>query len=165
MRPIVFVGPMGAGKTTLGKKLAKSMGLEFIDTDKKIESLHGSISKLFADKGEDHFRSLEESVLSDSLKDNRVIATGGGIVLSQSNRSSLKDAFVVFLDTTMDSVIGRVNTDKRPLLRDNPERWQAIYDQRLPLYKEVASITVFTGNRPIKDLLSEIQSKVEGHEL
>ena len=85
--------------------------------------------------------------------------------MSQSNRSALKHAFVVFLDTTMDSVIGRVNTDKRPLLRDNPERWQSIYDQRLPLYKEVASITVFTGNRPIKDLLSEIQSKVESHEL
>jgi shikimate kinase len=77
----------------------------------------------------------------------------------------MKQGFVVFLDSTQEAVIGRVNLDKRPLLKDQPERWQEIYNQRLPLYKEVADIEVFTGTRPIKDLLNEISEKIEQHEL
>ena len=165
MRPIIFVGPMGAGKTTLAKKLAKQLGREFIDTDKLIENEHGPIAEIFDNKGEPHFRALEEEAFSNAVQQGAVIATGGGVVLSEVNRSLMKQGLVVFLDSTQDAVVGRVNLEKRPLLRDNPDRWQEIYDERLPLYKEVSDIEVFTGTRPIKDLLGEIGEKIEQHEL
>jgi shikimate kinase len=165
MRPIIFVGPMGAGKSTLAKKLAKNLDRVFIDTDRTIEAEHGSISEIFETKGEGYFRSLEERAFSEAIQQGAVVATGGGVVLSEVNRNLMKQGFVVFLDSTQEAVIGRVNLDKRPLLKDHPDRWQEIYDQRLPLYKDVADIEVFTGTRPIKDLLNEISEKIEQHEL
>lgn len=163
MSCIVLVGPMGAGKTTLGKKLAKSLDLSFSDTDKIIEKQHGSIVKIFESQGEETFRNYETSALVEALKVGGVVATGGGVVLREENRRALSGHNVIFLDTNADSVKNRVNLLKRPLLRDNPERWGEIYLQRLELYKSVAKGTVFTGNRPIKVLLEELKAKVENH--
>lgn len=163
MSCIVLVGPMGAGKTTLGKKLAKSLDLSFSDTDKIIEKQHGSIVKIFESQGEETFRNYETSALVEALKVGGVVATGGGVVLREENRRTLSGHNVIFLDTNAESVKNRVNLLKRPLLRDNPERWQEIYLQRLELYKSVAKGTVFTGNRPIKVLLEELKAKVENH--
>lgn len=165
MRPIIFIGPMGAGKSTLGKKLAKQLGRDFIDTDRVIESEHGSITDIFEASGEEYFRTLEERAFKSAMEKGGVIATGGGVVLSKANRDIMNSGLVVFLDSTKDAVVERVNLEKRPLLKDNPDRWQEIYDQRLPLYREAADIEVFTGTRPIKDLLSEINEKIEHHEL
>ena len=165
MRPIIFIGPMGAGKSTLGKKLAKQLGRDFIDTDRVIESEHGSITDIFEASGEEYFRTLEERAFKSAMERGGVIATGGGVVLSKANRDLMNSGLVVFLDSTKDAVVERVNLEKRPLLKDNPDRWQEIYDQRLPLYREAADIEVFTGTRPIKDLLSEINEKIEHHEL
>ena len=161
MSCIVLVGPMGAGKTTLGKKLAKSMGLPFSDTDKIIEKLHGPIVKIFETQGEEVFRGYEVDALAEALNTGGIVATGGGVVLREENRRALSGHQVIFLDTNFESVIARVNLLKRPLLRDNPERWQEIYSQRLALYKTVAKQTLFTGNRPIKVLLEELKAKVE----
>jgi shikimate kinase len=77
----------------------------------------------------------------------------------------MRSSLVVLLDTNYESVIGRVNIDKRPLLRDDPGGWSSIYEERIPIYKSLADLTIFTGNRPIRDLLEELQSKVKGHEL
>lgn len=160
---IVLVGPMGAGKSTLGKKLAKSLQLPFSDTDKLIERVHGPIVKIFEVEGEEVFRDYEELALAQALESDGVVATGGGAVLRERNRQALRGHRVIFLDTNSESVLRRVNLLKRPLLRDNPERWQEIYLQRLNLYKSVASHTLFTGNRPIKALLDELKAKVEDH--
>lgn len=165
MRSIIFIGPMGAGKSTLGKKLAKQLGRDFIDTDRVIEAEHGSITDIFEANGEEYFRTLEERAFKSAVEKGGVIATGGGVVLSKANRDLMNSGLVVFLDSTQDAVVERVNLEKRPLLKDNPDRWQEIYDQRLPLYREAADIEVFTGTRPIKDLLSEINEKIEHHEL
>lgn len=165
MRPIIFVGPMGAGKSTLAKKLAKQLGRDFVDTDRLIEAEHGPITDLFDSQGEAHFRAIEEAAFETAVETAGVVATGGGVVLSSRNRDLMKRGVVVFLDSTQDAVVGRVNLDKRPLLKNNPERWQEIYDQRLPLYREVSDVEVFTGTRPIKDLLAEISEKIEHHEL
>ena len=165
MHPIIFVGPMGAGKSTLAKKLAKQLGRDFVDTDRLIEAEHGPITEIFDSKGESHFRDLETAAFETAIDTAGVVATGGGVVLSSNNRELMKRGVVVFLDTTQDAVVGRVNLEKRPLLKNNPDRWQEIYDQRLALYKEVADIEVFTGTRPIKDLLAEISEKIEHHEL
>jgi shikimate kinase len=165
MYPIIFVGPMGAGKSTLAKKLAKQLGRDFVDTDRLIEAEHGPITEIFDSKGESHFRDLETAAFKTAIDTAGVVATGGGVVLSSNNRELMKKGVVVFLDTTQDAVVGRVNLEKRPLLKNNPDRWQEIYDQRLALYREVADIEVFTGTRPIKDLLAEISEKIEHHEL
>jgi len=165
MHPIIFVGPMGAGKSTLAKKLAKQLGRDFVDTDRLIEAEHGPITEIFDSKGESHFRDLETAAFETAIDTAGVVATGGGVVLSSKNRELMKRGVVVFLDTTQDAVVGRVNLEKRPLLKNNPDRWQEIYDQRLALYREVADIEVFTGTRPIKDLLAEISEKIEHHEL
>ena len=165
MHPIIFVGPMGAGKSTLAKKLAKQLGRDFVDTDRLIEAEHGPITEIFDSKGESHFRELETAAFETAIDTAGVVATGGGVVLSSNNRELMKRGVVVFLDTTQDAVVGRVNLEKRPLLKNNPDRWQEIYDQRLALYREVADIEVFTGTRPIKDLLAEISEKIEHHEL
>ena len=97
MGPIVLVGPMGAGKTTLGKRLAKILDLPFVDTDKMVTSEHGSIKELFATKGEAHFRVLESAALARALGGKGVVATGGGIVLSKANRALLTQNATIFL--------------------------------------------------------------------
>ncbi len=165
MKPIVLIGPMGAGKTTLGKKLAKKLGLSFSDTDKLVEKEHGPISNLFDEHGEEFFRTLEHSALVSALKAGGVVSTGGGIVLREDNRELLRKALVIHLDTTSDAVLSRINLKKRPLLRDNPDRWQEIYDSRISIYKELADEVLFTGNRPIKELLADLESRVSKHEL
>ncbi len=163
MQSIVLIGPMGAGKTTLGRKLAKALNLPFSDTDKLVEKAHGTIVKIFETEGESAFRDYEEKALVEALATGGVVATGGGIVLREANRKALASHQIIFLDTSSDSVIKRVNLLKRPLLRDNPERWDEIYKERLELYRSLAQQTLFTGNRPIKSLLDELKAKVEIH--
>ncbi len=153
---IVLVGPMGSGKTTLGKKLAKELDFTFIDTDKAIAKQHGAINRIFETKGEEFFRALETKALEDALKNNAIVATGGGAILREANRSLLKAHHVVFLDTSAEHVLGKINLAKRPLLKDNPERWQQIYDERIAIYRQVADQTVFSGGKGIRSLLDEI---------
>lgn len=158
----MLIGPMGAGKSTFGKKLARSLGVPFVDTDKLIASKHGPITKLFTTKGEQHFRDLEEQALAEALEISGIVATGGGVILREGNQAALAQHFVVFLDTDQDSVIGKVNLDNRPLLKENPDQWGRIYSERLPLYKQMSNARVFTGNRPIREILKELEEVVNG---
>ena len=157
---IVLVGPMGAGKTTLGKRLAKVLELPFVDTDKLISSEHGSIKDLFAAKGEAFFRDLEEQALVKALDGQAVVATGGGIVLSVRNRALLKQHATIFLNTNMEFVLQSLNVSKRPLLKDNPENWEKIYLERLPLYREVSVATVDTANPSVGAIMKNLESEV-----
>jgi shikimate kinase len=151
---------MGAGKTTLGKKLARELGISFKDTDKLVSARHGSIERIFEEHGEDHFRDLETEALRQALSQPAIVATGGGIVLREANRGLISAHRVIFLDTAKDWVIGKINLDKRPLLKKNPERWQEIYDQRKDLYSELSDTTIFTGGKSLKTLLAEIREAI-----
>ena len=151
---------MGAGKTTLGKKLARELGISFKDTDKLVSARHGSIERIFEEHGEDHFRDLETEALRQALSQPAIVATGGGIVLREANRALISGHRVIFLDTAKDWVIGKINLDKRPLLKKNPERWQEIYDQRKDLYLELSDTTIFTGGKSLKALLAEIREAI-----
>lgn len=148
---IFLIGPMGAGKSTIGKLLAKNLGREFWDSDKEIERRTGvSIPMIFDYEGEAGFRRREsETLLRLSQREWAVIATGGGAVLLPENRELLRRrGFVVYLKCSVDKQLERTQKDSnRPLLRtDDPrQRLQDLFDQRDPLYRETADLTVDTG--------------------
>jgi shikimate kinase len=160
---IVLVGPMGAGKTTLGKRIAKKHDLRFADTDRLVAAKHGAITRIFEKQGEAKFREYETQYLETALRDFDIVATGGGVVVTERNRDLLMGHQVIFLDTVAESVLGKINLDKRPLLKSDPASWQRIYDERLPLYEAVSQARIFTGNRPIKTLLRELEELALEH--
>ena len=141
-RSIVLIGMMGSGKTTIGKKLSKILGLPFVDTDTLIEEKEErTISDIFAESGEDYFREIETQVLRDVLNaPPSVISTGGGIILSKENRELIKQkAIPVFLYAKIDTLIERLShaTD-RPLLEGDTlkNRLETIWNKRKALYEE-----------------------------
>ncbi len=145
---LFFVGPMGAGKTTIGRRVADLLGLPFFDLDHEIEEHTGAAIPLIFDvEGEDGFRQREKSVLAEfAARTGLVLSTGGGAVLAEENRRCLRErGFVVYLETTLEDQIARLARDrKRPLLAapDRRERLRALAAIRNPLYHEVADLTV-----------------------
>ena len=158
--PIVLIGPMGVGKTTIGKKLAKRLNLNFVDTDKEIVKIHGPIPKIFETQGEQYFRSLETDFLSKALTGQGVIATGGGVVTQEANRQLLRNHFVVYLSTTGKHISARLVIGKRPLLKNGFEDWKRIYEERKPLYKSVATKEISTSDKSLNQVIAEIEGLV-----
>jgi len=156
-QPLVLVGPMGVGKTTVGKKLAKELGTAFADTDKIITELHGSIPSVFERVGEPGFREIESTVLAQCLEGSGVLATGGGVVTTESNRKLLKSHSVIYLSTNSKHIASRINTRNRPLLSAGADSWNSIYESRKPLYLEVATHEVDTSGKSLATIVSEIK--------
>lgn len=153
---VVLVGPMGVGKTTIGKKLAKQLGKPFLDTDKEIVKQHGAISKIFEKSGEQHFRALESEFLLSAIASDSVVATGGGIVTQERNRDALKDQFVIYLSTNGRHMASRLLAGKRPLLKNGIADWKRIYEERKPLYEEVATVEIETSSKALNTVVLEI---------
>ena len=161
--PIVLVGMMGAGKTTVGRALAARLDVDFVDTDDLVSvSVGCSIRELFERHGEAHFRRVESSVLEEVLDaiTSGVIGCGGGIVTADSNRRLLKDALatVVWLRATPTSLAERLDGDAdRPLLDgDVSERLNALSAERGTWYAEVADAVVDVDDRSIDHIVDEI---------
>ncbi len=154
-RAIVFVGPMAAGKTSLGRRVAKDLGVQFVDSDAVFQSRHGVITEFFERQGESEFRRIEAEIIAEQLAQPglRILALGGGAVLTESTRVLLREHPVVLLMTTQAAVLRTANISRRPLLRDDPEAWGRILEARRPLYEEVADIT-FRTDRATKEQLS-----------
>jgi len=159
---IFLVGPMGAGKTTIGLQLARQFGRRFYDSDKEIEKRTGAtIPLIFELEGEEGFRKRETQVIGDlaELKES-IIATGGGAVLKAENRAILKaHGLIIYLKADLEHLFERTQKDKnRPLLQtENPKlRLKEILEQRDPLYEEVADIVVKTGDQSIKSVVEHI---------
>lgn len=163
---IFLVGPMGAGKTTIGRQLAKSLGCRFLDSDREIERRTGvQIPVIFEIEGEAGFRQREKQVIADlTLEQGLVLATGGGAVLDADNRAVLSQrGFVVYLCADVALLVERTSRDnKRPLLQTaNPEqRIREILTQRDPLYREVADLVVDTSARPVKKVVQDLVKKI-----
>ena len=164
---IFLVGPMGAGKSTVGRQLAKALGRDFYDSDKEIEKRTGvSISWIFEMEGEEGFRIREQKVIDDltKLKDI-VLATGGGAVLTDENRLALRSrGNVVYLSASAEQLFRRTSKDKtRPLLQTEDPKQQItkLLEQRDPLYKNVADIELRTGDQSIQHAVSEVIKQLE----
>lgn len=156
---VVLVGPMGAGKTSVGRKVARLLGEPFIDTDKRIAAEHGPIPEIFAAHGEPHFRDLERAAVASALEEGGVVSLGGGAVTDAGTRALLAQHPVVFLTVSADAVARRIQGAGRPMLagEDDPvERWRAIFEQRRAWYEQVADITIDTSRRPMRMLAEEI---------
>jgi shikimate kinase len=148
---VVLVGPMGAGKSTVGALLADAWGVSARDTDADIEALEGrSVSDIFVDSGEAHFRDLERKAVAEALATHDgVLSLGGGAVLDPDTRALLAGHQVVFLKVGLAEAVKRVGLgSSRPLLLGNVRsRIKALLDERTPVYESVATVTVETDGR------------------
>lgn len=156
---LVLVGPMGAGKTSVGRRVAKQLGVGFIDTDKRIVAEHGPIPEIFAQHGEAGFRALERDAVAAALAEGGVASLGGGAVTTEQTRALLIQHPVVFLTVTPEAVSHRIGGSSRPLLAgevDPLTRWSEIYEQRRGWYEEVADVTFDTSLRPMHRIAEEI---------
>ena len=164
---IFIVGPMASGKSTIGKKLAKALGVNFIDIDKEIERKAGvEISRIFEVEGEEGFREREKKTLKEFSKgNNSVISTGGGAVLRIENRKLMKSkGKVIYLETPVELQLERTLKDKsRPLLSkgNKEETLRSLKKQRDPLYKEIANITIEQNKKNNYKILKEIIKKLK----
>jgi shikimate kinase len=165
-RNIFLIGPMGAGKSTIGRHLADELHLEFYDSDQEIEKRTGAdIAWIFDLEGEEGFRAREESVINDLTdKQGIVLATGGGSVVSKAVRNRLSArGIVVYLQTTIDKQVARTQRDKRrPLLQnDDPEAvLRKLADERNPMYEDAADYIVDTDEQSARAVANQIIEKI-----
>ncbi len=154
---------MGSGKTTVGKLLAKANSLTFYDSDHEIERRTGvKIPLIFELEGEAGFRKREAQVIAElTARQNIVLATGGGAVLLDKNREALaNNGIVIYLCASVNELCHRTRGDRnRPLLQTNDPRarFEVLYTERDPLYREVAEMVVETGGQPVSSIVQLIQ--------
>lgn len=167
MRNLILVGPMGAGKSTIGRLLAKELRLPFKDSDKEIEQRTGAdIPWIFDVEGEAGFREREQAVIAELCElDGLVMATGGGAVLRAENRAALRQGGrVVYLHASVEQQIDRTSRDRnRPLLRtaDPGKVLSDLLAIRDPLYREIADVIVETDERPPRLVVQEILERLD----
>jgi shikimate kinase len=168
-RNIYLIGPMGSGKTAVGKELAKSLGLEFLDSDLEIERRTGvDIPYIFEKEGEAGFRAREMAVIADLCKLNGVVvATGGGAVLNDRNRERLAaTGLVIYLRTEVEEQLKRTRrTENRPLLANGNRRetLEHLAQVRAPLYSEIADISVDTSGKRVRAVAASLVTLVAKH--
>jgi len=162
---VVLVGPMGAGKTTVAGLLAEAWDVPVRDTDADVEAAEGrSISDIFVDDGEDHFRLLETKAVAEALAaHDGVLALGGGAVLDPLTRELLADQRVVFLRVGLSDAVKRVGLGVgRPLLLGNVRaRIKAQLDERTPVYESVATHVVETDGRTPDEIATEVRGLLD----
>ena len=168
VKRLFIVGPMGVGKTTVGKLLASELGLRFLDSDREIEKRTGTnISWIFDVEGEKGFRDREQQVLEElANEDNVVIATGGGSVLRERNRENLKTrGLVIYLNADLALLVKRTKDEtKRPLLKgkDPKKVLEKILRERRSLYKEVSDIEINVAEKSSKNTVVKIMKTLQG---
>lgn len=164
---IFLIGPMGVGKTTIGRSLSRQLGLKFYDSDQEIEHRAGAdIAWIFDVEGEAGFRERETQVIEElTALDNILIATGGGAILRPVNRMFLRSrGVVIFLDTSLELLVKRTAKDKkRPMLQnaDRESVLRRIKTERQPIYEEVSHIQVFVGEGSSRRVVNSIVEKLK----
>jgi len=164
---IFLIGPMGAGKTTMGRQIARRLHMDFEDSDHAIEAHTGAdIPLIFEKEGEEGFRKREIAIIDELTQmQNLVLATGGGAVLAEENRQHLKNrGIVIYLHSDIKHLLERVRHDKnRPLLQtEDPEaKLREIMQIREPLYRETADIIINTGQQSIRSVINVMLDKIK----
>lgn len=164
---LILVGMMGSGKTTMGRALARHLGKAFVDSDEEIQKRTGvTIPHIFDIEGEAGFRQRETAAIRDLvLRDNMVLATGGGVVLMEQNRAMLQqNGIVVYLKASVHDLWQRTRHDRnRPLLQtaDPHAKLMELFQQRDPLYRQVADIVIQSGKQSAHTLMLHLADEVE----
>lgn len=150
----VFVGPMAAGKTKVGKRVARHLGTGFLDTDQVIVARHGAIADIFREQGEPAFRAIERAVVVEALQTDGIVSLGGGAVLDADTQADLRDQTVVFLYAPAYVVAGRLSLEagKRPLVAGGIADWERIFAERRPIYESLADHSVDTSTGRFDDI-------------
>lgn len=167
MQNLILIGPMGSGKTTVGKQLAKRTRMDFVDSDHMIEDRCGvSISTIFDIEGEDGFRKRETKMLAELCGSaGIVLATGGGAITVEENRILLrKSGFVVYLKTSIETQLARTQKNQnRPLLDnvDAEKKLTQLMEERGALYEQEADLVVTSGERIVSKVVEEIMQAIE----
>lgn len=152
----VFIGPSGAGKTRIGKRVARRLEVPFTDTDKLVAREHGPIPEIFATHGEAHFRRLERAAVERALRGDGVVSLGGGAVLDPATREDLARHPVVLLTISPEAVAPRLGDESRPLVRGGVDDWIALNAPRWPMYESCADVTIDTSHRPTDEVVEEV---------
>jgi len=159
---LILIGPMGSGKTTIGKLIAARLNLPFRDTDQVIEEDSGkSVSEIFLEDGEDSFRAIEKYVLrKELLSDDTILALGGGAPMSIDAQSALRAIAspVIYFDISLSSVAPRIGFNRdRPLLLNNPRgQWELLMQERRPIYESIADTVIDVNGKSEMDIVDEI---------
>lgn len=162
MSRILLIGPPGAGKSTVGQALAEELAIDFIDTDQVIERETGkTITDIFVVDGEPHFRAIELETLKNVLTlESGVISLGGGAPISQDAQEAIEqsNSYTVFLDVSLATAAPRVGFNRdRPLLLGNPRaQWQALSDNRRPIYEKLADDAIKVDDMNVDQIVAEI---------
>lgn len=167
MKPIFFIGFMGVGKTTIGKRLGEIVNLPVIDMDRYIENNEKkSIKEIFDVHGEKYFRDVESEALKELLTQKAIITTGGGVVEKEANRECLReDGLVLHLTCPFDALWERLENDGgRPLVQNNSkEGLRVLFERRLPLYESAGTVKIDTENKTVDEVIEAILPHLEGH--
>jgi shikimate kinase len=162
----ILIGPPGAGKSTVGPLLAGLLGVAFADTDSQVEAVAGKpVGDVFIEDGEAAFRALEREAVASAVAGYRgVLGLGGGAIMDPGTRTLLAGQLVVYLETGFAEAAKRVGMDRpRPLLTGNPRtKLRALLEQRLPVYQQLATITVGTDQRAPDDIAADIAGRLAG---
>jgi shikimate kinase len=152
---LVLIGPPGSGKTRLGKRVARLLGLPFVDTDKRVVAKHGAIARIFETHGEPHFRELERAAVADALAEDAVVSLGGGAILDEETQRDLEGRRVILITVSAEAVASRITGGKRPLLT-GVESWKALFEARREIYERLAERSWDTSHRALDPVAREI---------
>lgn len=152
----VLIGPMGAGKTKVGRRVATALEVPFTDTDKLVVAEHGPIADIFDTHGELRFRELEREAVVRALQGGGIVALGGGAVLDAATQSDLAGERVVLLTVTAAAVAARLGGGGRPLVRGGIDDWVRIAETRRPVYTRLADVTFDTSSTPHDRIATQI---------
>lgn len=161
---VVLIGPMAAGKTKVGKRVAKILGAPRFDTDKVFVAQHGEIAAFFETHGEPAFRAIEASLVRDTVSEPAVVSLGGGAVLDEATQELLSRLPVVYLTVTPEAVASRLGEGKRPLVAaEGVTAWQRIFEARRPIYERLATRTYDTSRGNLDDIAHDIADWVNSN--
>jgi shikimate kinase len=157
----VLIGPPAAGKTRLGKRVARLLGVEFVDTDKVVTAGHGPIPAIFESVGESQFRVWERDAVADALTTSGIVSLGGGAVVHTDTQRDLENHRVVLITASPDAIAPRLAASTRPLLAGGIDSWTALLVGRQPIYDRLAEFTVDTSHGSMDAIAEGLAERLE----